>query len=403
MDLHQKTEMIRAINALVSNGKLSGKKVFAFGHCNATEEMTSYLMECGIALTAILDNNESKQGGCYCGISILSPASIQQFAGSEAVVLIATRFYEQMSSQLRELGFIGDIAKVVDFNTFTEYSLSDDTIRSKMERILRGTDSLKMVRERYPDHYLVICPFQALGDAYWALAYLPAYCEKHSIKHIAAVVSGNGCRQVAEMFGVPDIVALDQKQMDELIQSVIFTREKNCIIAHHDRPYTDNIIKYLNTHFLSFPDYYKYAVYGLNQSAKLALPVNLADFEDKALIARGKAVIIAPYANSVVQSPPEFWGKLVSDYKRQGFQVVTNIFGNEKVLDGTEPIVIPLKSLISAVEFAGHFIGLRSGLCDIVSAANCRKTVVFPDCIYSTTPHMVADFFAMAGWEQILW
>lgn len=403
MNLHQKTEMIRAIDALAGNGRLSGKKVFAFGYCNATEEMTAYLLECGIAVTAILDNNENKQGGVYCGIRIVPPEYILEFADREAIVLIATRFYEQMSIQLRGFGYIGDIAKVVDFNTFAEYSLSDDIIQSKTERMIRGTDSLKMVRQRYPEHYLVICPFQALGDAYWALAYLPAYCEKYCIKHITAVVSGNGCRQVAEMFGVTDIVTLDQTQMDEFVQAVIVTREKNCIIAHHDRPYTDNIIKYLNHQFLSFPDYYKYAVYGLNQNAKPAPPVNLDEFEEKALIARGKTAIIAPYANSVVQPPAEFWDKIVIDYQRQGFHVFTNIFGNEKKLAGTESITIPPKSLVSAVEYAGHFIGLRSGLCDIVSTANCRKTVVFPDCIYSTTPHKVADFFAMPGWEQIFW
>ena len=205
------------------------------------------------------------------------------------------------------------------------------------------------------------------------------------------------------MFGIPNIVTLDQTQMDELVQAVIFTRERNSIIAHHDRPYTDNIIKYLNKHYLSFPDYYKYAVYGLNPNAKPAPPINLAEFEDKALIERGKTVIIAPYANSVVQPPPEFWRKLVCEYTQQGLQVFTDVFGNEKKLAGTKPIMIPLKSLVRAVEFAGHFIGLRSGLCDIVSTANCRKTVVFPDCIYSTTPYKVADFFAMPGWEQILW
>ncbi|MDR1132651.1 MAG: hypothetical protein LBL05_00725 [Synergistaceae bacterium] len=56
----------------------------------------------------------------------------------------------------------------------------------------------------------------------------------------------------------------------------------------------------------------------------------------------------------------------------------------------------------AAAEYAGSFVGLRNGLCDVVHAANCRKIVVFPDCFYSTTPHKVADFFALPGWESVV-
>jgi hypothetical protein len=62
-----------------------------------------------------------------------------------------------------------------------------------------------------------------------------------------------------------------------------------------------------------------------------------------------------------------------------------------------------LNQLISAAEYAGRFIGLRSGICDILATARCRKTVVFPDCFYSTTPFKVSDFFALPGWEEVLW
>ena len=30
------------------------------------------------------------------------------------------------------------------------------------------------------------------------------------------------------------------------------------------------------------------------------------------------------------------------------------------------------------LEYAGYFIGLRSGFCDIVSSAKCRKVVIYP-------------------------
>jgi hypothetical protein len=64
---------------------------------------------------------------------------------------------------------------------------------------------------------------------------------------------------------------------------------------------------------------------------------------------------------------------------------------------------VPIAQIKAAAEYAGAFIGIRSGLCDVLYTANCRKTVVFPDCHYSTTPHKVEDFFALPGWETIIY
>ena len=60
------------------------------------------------------------------------------------------------------------------------------------------------------------------------------------------------------------------------------------------------------------------------------------------------------------------------------------------------------RSCLDAVEHAGTFIGLRSGLCDVVHTARARKVHVFPDAHYSTTPYKVADFFALPGWESVV-
>jgi hypothetical protein len=225
---------------------------------------------------------------------------------------------------------------------------------------------------------------------------------KNRLDHVAVVLSGDGCRQVAEMFGITDIVTVDRTEMDEFVQAVIFTREGNCITAHHDRPYTDNIIGYLNNHLLTFTDYYKYAVYGMSKDARPAAPTALAEFDEKERVIRGKTLIVAPYAKSVAGPPPVFWEKLIDEYRRKGFLVCTYVFGDEKPLTDTEAFFAPLNRFISAIEYAGHFIGLRSGLCDIADTAKCRKAVVFPDCIYSTTPHKTADFFAMPGWDRII-
>jgi len=271
---------------------------------------------------------------------------------------------------------------------------------------MRGMALLEQVRERYPSYHLIICPNKALGDVYWAMAFLPAYCKKRGITSTAIIVTGNACGEVAGLFSAQvkfGIVTLEISEMDELAQAIVFTQEENCIIAHHDRPYTDNIIRYLDRHFLSFVDYYRRAVYGLAVDTPPAAPNNFTPFDNLGLIPKGKAIILSPYAKSVVEIPMNFWANIAAEYKERGYQAYTNVAGDEVPICGTEPLRMPISQLISAVEHAGIFMGVRNGICDVLHTAKCRKIVVFPDCYYSTTRHKVEDFFALPGWEKVVY
>ncbi|MDR2132233.1 MAG: hypothetical protein LBP30_02680 [Clostridiales Family XIII bacterium] len=400
--MSRKIEMKRALDARIAARAFDGRTVFLFGHCNATEEMADYLLSRDVAPAAILDNNPSKQGLVCRGLPIKAPETIKGYNAEACVVLIATRFFAEMSAQLRRLGYGGEIVQVVEYNSFAEYSLSRETLARKKARMLRGAKTLEEIRALYPSQHLVVCPNDALGDAYWAMAFLPAYREKHGIADAAVVAVGDACRQVAEMFGAEEVVTLDETRMDELVQALIFTRENNAIIAHHDRPYTDKIIKWLDRRFLSFIDYYRYAVYGLDKDAPPAPPTKLSPFENRESVPQGRSVILSPYAKSVVELPSDFWERIADDCLRRGYAVYTNGIGEEQAVRGSLPLSAPISQMLAAAEHAGTFIGIRSGLCDVLFAANCRRIVVFPDCCYSTTPHKVEDFFALPGWGKIV-
>jgi hypothetical protein len=100
--------------------------------------------------------------------------------------------------------------------------------------------------------------------------------------------------------------------------------------------------------------------------------------------------------------PAEFWENLADEWRGKGVKVCTSVYGGETPIRGTAPLSLPLSQMAAAAEYAGMFVGLRNGLCDVVYAANCRKIVAFPDCFYSTTPHKAADFFALPGWESVV-
>ncbi len=56
----------------------------------------------------------------------------------------------------------------------------------------------------------------------------------------------------------------------------------------------------------------------------------------------------------------------------------------------------------STVEYAGTFIGIRSGLCDVIRTANCKKIALYPDYQYCDTKWKSIDMYAIEGFENIV-
>ena len=105
-------EMKERFEELSQNGVFRDKKIYLFGHCNATEELAKMLAKNGYLVTGILDNSVSKQGGFYLDIPVISPDTILSEPADRIIVCIAIRFYESMHAQLRKLGYKGEICKI---------------------------------------------------------------------------------------------------------------------------------------------------------------------------------------------------------------------------------------------------------------------------------------------------
>ena len=119
-------------------------------------------------------------------------------------------------------------------------------------------------------------------------------------------------------------------------------------------------------------------------------------------ITPGKAVILSPYAKSIANISKIYWKQIVSYYKKKGYQVFTKTAGEEKPLEGTIRLEVRLSELSSIVERAGTFVGIRSGLCDVIREANCKKVVLYPDCYYSDTKWKVEEIFHLDNYENIV-
>ncbi len=381
---------------------LDNKQVFLFGHCEATLVLADLLKREGICPEAILDNSEAKQGQVLDGIRVISPNSILEFGSDQTIVLIVTRFYEAMNSQLRKAGYRGDILKLVDYNTYAEYSLQSNTIERKLERVRFGWQKLEELKTEYINAFMVFCPFNALGDVYFAMSYLPAFMKKRKVDSVAVCVPSNSCANVVRLFGIENVCVLKQKELDAVIQAVIYTQDKNCFIAHQDRPYIIKLHNALRHKCIPLEQIYCCGVYGLKSDTEPVIPYGWKEWADLETIKKDRSVILSPYAKSVTAIRDEIWSEITDHYNNMGYEIYTNVCGDEKPLPGTRPLSAKLNEMKSIVERAGTFIGIRSGLCDIIRTADCRKIALYPDYNYSDTKWKAIDMYSIAGFENIL-
>lgn len=400
MDKQHYDEMIDSLDLLEKEIDLVDKKIYLFGHCNATEELAEVLLTRNYKPSAILDNNENKHGKDYKGIEIVPPQAIMDDAEADTVVLIIARAYAAMAEQLNRMGYTGEVKKLVDYNSFADYSLSEDTIARMKEREEQGEIVLNNFSKRHPDFFRFLCPFSALGDIYIMMSYLPYFIKARKIKKCVIAVVGKACAQVVKLFGEYEVESFNQKDMDEMLQAAIYTEDENVFIPHQDRPYVVNLHRALYVKCIPLELMYCCGVFGLPKETVPVEPCVYDEYSDLDSIPKGKSIIISPYAKSVTILPNEIWEKIVVSYTEKGYKCFTNVVGDEKPIEGTTAISPTIAEIRSVVEHAGTFIGIRSGLCDVIRSAKAMKIAFYPDYNYCDTKWKSIDIYYLDGWDN---
>ena len=92
---------------------------------------------------------------------------------------------------------------------------------------------------------------------------------------------------------------------------------------------------------------------------------------------------MAPYNYSIDPSYNghlDFWEALARKLNENGFTVCTNVNDYEKEIAGTKKVFIEYSDLELFAQKAGFFIGIRNGLCDLISnVVGVYKVFVYPD------------------------
>lgn len=95
-----------------------------------------------------------------------------------------------------------------------------------------------------------------------------------------------------------------------------------------------------------------------------------------------RTIILAPYTNSVETLQESFWVNLVQRLKQKNKDYIfyTNVASpQEKVIPGTAPIVTTFPELIYLAEKVNCFIGMRSGIFDLLAFTNAKLLYINKD------------------------
>ena len=248
-----------------------------------------------------------------------------------------------------------------------------------------------------------VCPYKGTGDVYVASALLASQIGEDRVKKSKVCVIGGGFKKIVQLFGFTDVMSVEQQEMDEIIRmgTALGFDALDIFVLHADPPnskmgITDHLRNYNG---INFTDFFVNGVFN-NSELEFKKP-SFAEceesvkkfFEDNGLIP-GRTVIVAPYVNTLGELPIWLWIEIVDDFRKKGFTVCTNCDENHWPIYGSTRINPPYSELKQFCEYAGYFVGSRSGLCDIISSFDMCKVI-----IYFSTEHWgcgdIIDFFSL--------
>lgn len=254
---------------------------------------------------------------------------------------------------------------------------------------------------------IFVHPWPGTGDIFLLQKYFSKICANENATAHTIAVTGNAARKIVELFPVQKIVQLSEKEMFQLTHFYQFVG-KQCTqlkILHHCPPgvhirFYDRVQGMNQT---TTKDMLLEAGAGIStDSAVSDEPSFSADLKAAQAYLRqkglkpGKTVILSPYTKSCKCTfPKKAWELLAVCLMEQGYSVCTNCAGKEeKPIKHTTALYYSFRDSCMVLEAAGTLIASRSGLCDVVGNANCRKIVLYQYNVFCGM-NLISDYWGL--------
>ena len=264
-----------------------------------------------------------------------------------------------------------------------------------------GNDIYDMLKKSRPaDSEIIVCPGH-MGDTLLIAALAKAYKEQHGSPKLI-FVSASLPEEVLNCFSSVDAVLMLEKGEMESLRFYIMIRKlwnQNGIRYAH---FQDEVV--LNYPCVSTRNVIDYREYSLRENRMNMMdlkmdsafaPLNVPSPDDQKKLAEkyGHAVLLMPVSYSTDPIPDKFWEKLAASIRVKGFDVYTNYNGAEKesVIPGTIAFQSSFYEMAQMAEFFSLFVGIRSGLCDLISLTGKGRLVI----LYQESVCGISDDFVV--------
>lgn len=253
--------------------------------------------------------------------------------------------------------------------------------------LMCGYKIYKEIKIEYgTDTHIMFCPFEGTGDAYIVGLNLRAYIKKFNIHRYVVLEPLSAGTKVLKLFGDIPVRTISIEQRNQFRAFVTFMGSTldDVHLMHFNDWSTTSILGYVEgINGISFFDMF-HSLW-LDSKSKTHPRFSNCDCEidkifDQYGLIPGRTVLLAPCAGTIGEFPSYFWREIIGELVSNGYKVILNADGNAKTeWDDVPATLIPYPIVVPFLDRCGYFIGIRSGLCDIVSSSKCRKIIVYPE------------------------
>jgi hypothetical protein len=375
----------KRVDRLARKGVFDDKKIVLFGASVTDGRCKRWLEERGFAVDAIIDNSREKVGREYLGLTVRTPEEVLAPFDEDRVILITSpTYWSEMTHQVVQMGYskrtqvfsVGARPRQNAWWVFLRRLIAATKGSIALRKLARGADGKRTV---------FLTPVPPAGDVYVECLFIRQYVRRNNVQRFVIAVPNAACRRMVELFGFDDVVVLDEDVLWHIVDYARMARRgpEDLVVMHYPS-LNGSVAQMQGYKGLNFEKMFRYASFDLDEDVPHDVPLSGSDPDGvrAALVSHGltpgRTVILAPYARSLVHGHDEqSWASLAADLTARGYDVCTSGFGPEEpAVAGTTLLQFPFSQAVQFVETAGFFIGLRSGLCDVISPANAVKVIL---------------------------
>ncbi|MCM1183096.1 MAG: hypothetical protein NC337_06965 [Roseburia sp.] len=251
--------------------------------------------------------------------------------------------------------------------------------------VWRGARALKRIRSIYGNDTHVFLMRGATGDTWLQLALMDNLIRERGISAYKIVGDSAGCVELARLFREENLIPAGGYKAACIEKAYMLLggeRLRLTLLFPWTYALYFNRCRIRMTERFDFMDTYRYYVLNLKGAMRIKIPEfePITPEQERALsergFVRGRTVVIAPEANSVTELDAGLWNRVIAGLREKGYAVVVNT--KKKKAYHAPDYFCGYAQSVPLLEYAGFFVGLRSGFCDIVSSAKCRKVILYP-------------------------